>query len=107
MFSAFAAGSCSAGSSRGITALRVGWLTARNAVCTANSASTAQTPPAPLAAVTHSASDDSAMPDPVISSSVRRSIASAIAPPHSPKTTSGTSPNSPVSPTYADEPVSS
>ena len=35
----------------------------------------------------------------VTSSSVRRSTASAIAPPHSPNTTSGTSPNSPVRPT--------
>jgi hypothetical protein len=99
MLSVLAAGSCSAGSRRGITALRAGWLIARNAVCTANSASTSQTPPTPLAAVTHSASDDSAMPDPLNSSSVRRSTASAIAPPHSPKTTSGTSPNRPVNPT--------
>ena len=45
MFSALAAGSSSAGSSRGSTALRVGWLTARNAVCTANSTRTIQTPP--------------------------------------------------------------
>ena len=37
MFSAFAAGRCSAGSSRGRIALRVGWFTARNADCTANS----------------------------------------------------------------------
>ena len=36
---------------------------------------------------------------------MRRSNTSASAPPHSPKTTSGTSPKTPVSPTYADEPV--
>ena len=99
MLSALAAGSCSGGSSRGITALRAGWLTARNADCTAKSVSTSHTPPTPLAAVTHSASDESAIPAPLNSSSVRRSIASAIAPPHSPNTTSGTSPKRPVSPT--------
>jgi hypothetical protein len=38
-------------------------------------------------------------------SSVRRSITSASAPPHRPKTTRGTRPKTPVSPTYAEEPV--
>jgi hypothetical protein len=99
MFSAFAAGSCSAGSRRGITALRVGWLTARNADCTANSERIIHTPPEPVAAVTHSARETAAIPEPVISRSSRRSTASAIAPPQSPKTTSGTRPKSPVSPT--------
>ena len=106
MFSALAAGSCSAGSRRGITALRVGWFTARNAVCTANRQSTSQTPPTPVAAVTQSTSDMAAIPAPVSRSSTRRSTASAIAPPHRPKNTSGTSPKMPVRPTYADEPVS-
>jgi len=81
------------------TALRVGWLIANSAVCTANSTSTTQTLPTPLAAITHSANDIAAMPAPVTSSSVRRSTASAIAPPHSPKTISGTRPKSPVRPT--------
>ena len=49
--------------------------------------------------MTHSASELTAIPVPVTSSSTRRSTASAIAPPHSPNTISGTSPNSPVSPT--------
>ena len=106
MFSALAAGSSAAGSSRGSTALRVGWLTARNAVCTENSTSTVQTPPMPLVAVTQRASELTAMPAPVTSSSTRRSTASAMAPPHSPNTISGTRPNSPVSPTQAEEPVS-
>ncbi len=35
MLSAFAAGSSAAGSNRGMTALRVGWLTDRKAVWTA------------------------------------------------------------------------
>jgi hypothetical protein len=99
MFSAFAAGTCSTGISRGITALRVGWFTARNADWTANSASTTHTLPTPPAAQTQSASDVSAMPEPVTSRSSRRSTASAMAPPQSPKTTSGTSPKSPVRPT--------
>ena len=99
MFSAFAAGSCSAGSSRGITALRVGWFTARNPDCTANSTSTNHTPPAPVAAVTHRTSDVAAIPEPVSSSRTRRSTASAIAPPHRPNSTSGTSPKTPVRPT--------
>ena len=60
----------------------------------------------PLAAETHRASEMTAMPAPVTSSSTRRSTASAIAPPHSPNTISGTSPNRPVSPTQAEEPVS-
>jgi hypothetical protein len=105
MFSALAAGSCSAGISRGITALRVGWLTARKADCAANSTSTTHTFAVAVVALTHSASEVRAIPAPVISRSSRRSTASAIAPPHSPKTTSGTRPNSPVRPTYADEPV--
>ena len=95
----FAAGSRAGVTRRGITALRAGWLIASSADCTANSTSSEPDAPTPLAAITHSASDIAAMPAPVIRSSVRRSIASAIAPPHSPNTTSGTSPNSPVRPT--------
>ena len=37
---------------------------------------------------------------------MRRSIASAIAPPYSPNVTSGTSANTPTRPTAKDEPVS-
>jgi hypothetical protein len=103
--SALAAGSCSEGRSRGSTALRVGWSTAMNAVWRANSDSTSHTPPSPVAAVTNSSSDVPAIPVTVTSSRVRRSTASAIAPPHKPNTISGTSPNRPVSPTHADESV--
>ncbi len=99
MFSALAAGSCSAGRRRGITALRVGWFTARNADCTANRLSTSQTPPTPVAAATQRISELAAIPEPVSRSSTRRSTASAIAPPHRPNSTSGTSPKSPVRPT--------
>ena len=45
------------------------------------------------------------MPIPETTSSIRRSTASAIAPPQSPNTTSGTRPNRPVRPTQEDEPV--
>ena len=50
MLSELAAGSRSVGSSLGSTADRVGWLTAKNACCTANSASSSQTSSAPSAA---------------------------------------------------------
>ena len=43
--SVFAAGSSAGSTSRGITALRVGWLIASSADCTANSTSTSQTLP--------------------------------------------------------------
>ena len=106
MFSELAAGSRFSGSSRGSTALRVGWLTAKNACCTENRQSSNQT----LVVPDHACSQNSALvaisPMVVQISSVRRSKTSASAPPHSPKTTSGTSPKTPVSPTYAEEPVS-
>ena len=106
MFSELAAGSRFSGSSRGSTALRVGWLTAKNACCTEKRPSSSHTFPAP----DHACSQNSALvaisPIVVQISRVRRSITSASAPPHRPKTTSGTRPKTPVSPTYAEEPVS-
>ncbi len=105
MFSELAAGSRFNGSNRGSTALRVGWLTAKNACCTENRPSSSHTLVAPL----HACSQNSALvtisPIVVQISRVRRSMTSASAPPQSPKTTSGTSPKTPVSPTYAEEPV--
>ena len=68
-------------------------------VCAANSTRTSQTFCTPVAAQAHRASEVRAMPEPVSSRSRRRSTASAIAPPQSPNTTSGTSPKSPVRPT--------
>ena len=105
MLSEFAAGSWCGGTSLGSTALRVGWLTAKNACCTANSPSSSHTLPRPRAAWTQNSALVPIRPRVVTISSVRRSITSASAPPHRPKTTSGTRPNRPVSPTYADEPV--
>ena len=105
MLSELAAGSCSIGSSLGSTAERVGWLTAKNACCTANSHSSTHTLSSPIAACSQNPALVRISPQVVTTSSVRRSIASASAPPHSPKTTSGTRPKTPVSPTYAEEPV--
>ena len=105
MLSELAAGSRSSGSSRGRSADRVGWLTAKNACCTANSDSSSHTSSAPNAACSQKPALVRIRPMVVIISNVRRSKTSASAPPHSPKTTSGTRPKTPVSPTYADEPV--
>ena len=105
MFSELAAGSRACGSSRGSTALRVGWLTAKNACCSENSPSSSQTLPLPVHACTANSPLVVIMPTVVQISSVRRSMTSASAPPQRPKTISGTSPNTPVSPTYAEEPV--
>ena len=105
MFSELAAGSRFSGSSRGSTALRVGWLTAKNACCTANRDSSSHTLPAPVHACSQNSVLVAIRPSVVMTSSVRRSMTSASAPPQSPKTTSGTRPKTPVRPTYAEEPV--
>ena len=105
MLRELAEGSRYAGSSLGSTADRVGWLIAKNACCTAKRPSSSQTFSRPSAACTQKQPLVTIRPIVVIISSLRRSIASARAPPHSPKTMSGTRPNTPVSPTYAEEPV--
>ena len=99
MFSELPAGSWSKGSSLGSTALRVGWLIAKNACCTENSPSSVHTVPSPNAACAQNSTLVTMIPSVVMTSSVRRSIASASAPPHSPNTTRGTSPKTPVRPT--------
>ena len=106
MLSELAAGSRSSGSSFGRIALRVGWLIAKNACCTENRPSSSHTLPEPIAAWSQKSALVPIRPAVVTTSSVRRSKWSARAPPHSPKTTSGTRPKTPVRPTYADEPVS-
>ena len=50
MFSEFAAGRSLGGSSLGTMALRVGWLTAKNACCTEKSPSSSHTLVLPIAA---------------------------------------------------------
>jgi hypothetical protein len=63
-------------------------------------------PPPGSSACTASSALVTAEPAPVTSISRRRSMASAMAPPSRPKTTSGTSATTEVTPTSSDEPVS-
>ncbi len=99
MLSALAAGSRFIGRIDGSTAVRVGWLTAKKACCTANRPSSSQTFVDPSAACSQKPSVETISPTVVKVSSLRLSTWSASAPPHSPNTTSGTSPKIPVSPT--------
>ena len=85
----------------------MGWFTAKKACCRPSSSSTTHTEPSPTAACTQSSTEVSASPKLVTSSSLRRSTASAIAPPHTPKSSSGASATAPESPTYPDDPVRS
>ena len=94
MFSELAAGSWSTGTSLGRIALRVGWLTAKNACCTANRPSSSQTLPEVQRGLQPERRAGGDQARVVMSSSVRRSITSASAPPYRPNTTSGTRPNS-------------
>ena len=87
-------------------ALRVGELTANAADCTAVSTSSSaglSQPEQRLGEQRRAWPPRSASDEP--SSSLRRSTASATAPPHSPKTTSGTSAATPSRPTQNDEPA--
>jgi hypothetical protein len=97
--SALAGATSPTGTRRGITALRVGRLTATNACCTPSRASTSHTECRLAKACAQSSAEVTAMPAPVTISNVRRSTASAMAPPHSPNTTSATRPTAPVRPT--------
>jgi hypothetical protein len=78
---------------------------AKNACWIANSDSRSQTLSTPAAACAQNAALDRINPIVVTRRIARRSRTSARAPPQRPNTISGTSPNTPVSPTYADEPV--
>ncbi len=106
MLSELAAGSSSGVSSLGRIALRVGWLTAKNACCTEKRQSSSHTFVLPATACSQKSALVPISPVVVMMSIVRRSKTSASAPPHRPKTTSGTRPKRPVRPTYAEEPVS-
>jgi len=101
----FAAGTSAGGTIRGTIALRAGVLTAKPADCTAVSPSS--TPPLrrPSSACTRKPSVDSQVSVELASSSRRRSITSAAAPPHNPKISSGIRPARPSRPTHADERV--
>ena len=105
--SAFAAGTPAWPTSAGIAALRVGWLTAANPDTAAvRIHSSTRFPPPGSNAWTASRPLVTAAPHDVMSISRRRSIASAIAPPSSPKTISGTRATIEVTPTSSEEPVS-
>jgi hypothetical protein len=102
-----AAATPSAPTRAGITALRAGWLTAANADTAAvRTHSTARLPPPGSSACTASRPLVTAAPTELTSISRRRSIASAIAPPSSPNTTSGTSATTEVTPTSEESRVS-
>lgn len=104
---ALAAGSWSSGTSRAMEALRAGELRPQNACCTASRTISAATESSPLTAWSQNRTDVTAMPVLVISSSLRRSMLSATAPPHSANTISGSSPAMLAAPTQAEEPVMS
>lgn len=99
MLSELAEAICSGGSNRAMRALRVGWLTAKNACWVAKSPSTSHTLFRPSAACAQNATAVRPVPAVVKTSRVRRSITSASAPPQSPNTTSGIRPNKPARPT--------
>src|SRR5262245_44660029 len=104
--SAVAGAMSSLGTSRATAAVRVGMLTATNACWTAKSPSTPQTL-VPTTANSQKSALVAATPTLVTRMTVRRSNASASAPPQSPKISNGTSPNAPASPTNPDDPVMS
>lgn len=104
---AFAAVSSSAGTRRAMEALRAGALSPQNACWTASSAISTATDSRPVTAWSQNSTEVTAMPLLVISSSLRRSMLSATAPPHSANTTSGSSPARLAAPTHAEEPVMS
>jgi hypothetical protein len=105
--SAPAAASSSGGTSRGTMAPRAGAFRPKQACCTASSSRTTHTDREPVNACSQNSIDVTAMPAFVTTSRVRRSTASATEPPQRPKTTSGTSATAPLTPTHADDPVSS
>ena len=105
-FRACAAGSSADDTRRGIAAPRAGEFNPKHACCAANRASTTHTDRAELSACSHSPAEVSAIPALVTSSTRRRSNASAMLPPSSAKTTSGTNATAPLRPTIADEPES-
>src|SRR5690349_15631705 len=95
----FAAGRSSGRISRGMIADRAGLFTAKQADWQATTPYSTPTCPQSRCDCTTRTIDSSHRPVDETSASVRRSIASAIAPPYNPKTTSGTSEHNPTSPT--------
>lgn len=73
-------------------ALRAGELRPKKACWRASSTISTATESSPVTACAQNSTEVTAMPELVSSSSLRRSMLSAIAPPHSAKTISGSSP---------------
>lgn len=88
-------------------ALRAGAFRPQNACCRASSSISVHTDSRPMKAWTQNSSEVTAMPVLVSSSSLRRSMLSAMAPPHRANTISGSSPARLAVPTQAEEPVMS
>ena len=99
VLSAFAAGSSSLPTSPGRIAMRAGEFRPKKACCAANSPRITHTLFQPSHACRKNRKPSTINPIVETISTARRSKASATAPPHNPKMTSGTSPNNPVSPT--------
>jgi hypothetical protein len=103
--SVLAEGTSSIGTSRGMIALRAGEDMANPVDCTATAAMITHTLFS-VNALTRSTSVADQLIRDAVSSSLRRSMASAMAPPHSPKITSGISATGPSMPTQNEERVS-
>jgi hypothetical protein len=99
--------SWSAGSRLGMKVRRAGALIALSEDDTATRAYSSQTDPSPANACAASPADTAARPLVATSTSLRRSTASAMAPPSSPIVTVGTICATPIAPTASDERVMS
>ena len=106
LVSAFAAGSSSCVTVRGISASRLGRCIDDVDASPTLTTKISQTLGSSRNALTASTPVNAAWATPQATSSLRRSTWSASAPPYSPKTTSGTSSASPIAPTAKLEPVS-
>ncbi len=105
MLSEFAAGSSASGTIVGSSAPRAGWLSPKKACCIANTLSSTHTLSIWMTARNASSALVTMRPTVEMMRSLRRSTTSASDPPQSPKTMSGTSPKTPLSPTYPEDPV--
>ena len=106
-FSASPAASWPGGSRAGTNVLRAGRSTALSAACTATRAYSSQSRSSPANAWTVSAADTRARQVLVISTSLRRSIASTTGPHSSPTMRVGTICATPITPTAREERVRS
>jgi hypothetical protein len=106
-FSVLAAGTRTVGRSRGITAPRVGELIAKPIACTTTRPMIVQTLPTSSSACTSSPRVATQVTMDAMIRSLRRSIVSATAPPHSPNTINGMRLAGPSRPTHSEDLVRS